>query len=167
MSTAKFLQAAGLACLLSAVTAVAQQTPSAQSGSTGGTSQVQSGKSEKSDKADKAEKAEKKDEKAQTSSEPTTTRIRITVMDPKDHPVPNASVYVRYNVSGGLFHKDHLAEMNFKTNQEGSLKVPEVPRGKVLIQVIAKGWHTYGQWYDMDKDEESVTIKLEAPPHWY
>jgi len=162
MSTAEFLRRAILvASLLPPAAAFAQQTPSAQTGSTGGTSQTQSNKSDKPDKSDK------KDEKQAASSEPPTTKIRVLVTDPKDQPISNASVYVRYNVSGGLFHKDHLAELSFKTNQQGSLKVPEVPQGKVLIQVIAKGWHTYGQWYDMDKDEESVTIKLEPPPHWY
>lgn len=155
MSTAKPLRLVTLAVvLLFATGAFAQQTPSAQSGSTGGTSQSQPAKKDKQ-------------EKQQDSSEPPTTKIRITVTDPNDKPVSNASVYVRYNVSGGLFHKDHLSELSFKTNQEGSLKVPEVPQGKVLIQVIAKGWHTYGMWYDMDKAEEAVTIKLEPPPHWY
>jgi len=84
-----------------------------------------------------------------------------------DKPVPNASVYVRFNEAGGFLHKDKLAEMNFKTNQDGSVKVPDVPQGKVLIQVVAKGWHTYGKWYDVDKDEITVSIKLEPPPHWY
>jgi hypothetical protein len=130
----------------------AQETHPSQEGSTPSTSQ---------------EKPASKDQKDQSSSEPATAKIRITVTDPNDKPIPNASVYVRYNVAGGMFHKDHLAELSFKTNQQGSLKVPEVPQGKVLIQVIAKGWHTYGKWYDVDKDEESVTIKLEQPPHWY
>ncbi len=148
-----FLRELALAALvLFGASALAQDTHPSQGGSTGGTSQSQ---------------PSPKDEKQQSPSESTTTKIRITVTDPNDKPVPNASVYVRYNVSGGMLHKDHLAELSFKTNQEGSLKVPEVPQGKVLIQVIAKGWHTYGKWYDMDKDEETITIKLEQPPHWY
>jgi len=162
MNPRKLLQSASFAAVLVlTASAFAQETHPAQTGSTGGTSQSQPSKSDKSDKPDK------KDEKQQSSPEPATTKIRITVTDPKDHPISNASVYVRYNVTGGLFHKDHLAELSFKTNQEGSLKVPEVPQGKVLIQVIAKGWHTFGQWYDMDKDQETVTIKLDPPPHWY
>jgi hypothetical protein len=138
--------------LLCAAHNFGQETHPSQEGSTGGTSQSQPAS---------------KDEKQQAPSDSATTKIRILVTDPNDKPVPNASVYVRYNLPGGLFHKDKLSELSFKTNQEGSLKVPEVPQGKVLIQVIAKGWHTYGKWYDMDKDEESVTIKLEQPPHWY
>jgi hypothetical protein len=110
---------------------------------------------------------EQPDKKGDKSSDSGITKIRIHVTDAHDKPVANASVYVRYNESGGLLHHEKLAELSFKTNLEGSLKVPEVPRGKVLIQVIATGWHTFGKWYDFDEAEESVDIKLEPPPHWY
>jgi hypothetical protein len=106
----------------------------------------------------------KRDEKSSGSA---TTRLKIQVTDGNDKPVGNASVYVRYYMSGGFLHREKLAELDFKTNQDGSVKVPEIPQGKILIQVIAKGWHTYGKWYDIEKEEESVPIKLEPPPHWY
>jgi hypothetical protein len=64
-------------------------------------------------------------------------------------------------------HKDKLAELSFKTNEDGSVKVPAVPRGKILIQVIAKGLHTFGKWYEIDKDQDTIAIKLEAAPRWY
>ena len=76
-------------------------------------------------------------------------------------------MYVRFNESSGVFHKDKLAELNLKTNQDGTVKVPDIPQGKILIQVIAKGLHTYGKWYDIEKNEETVQIKLDPPPHWY
>ena len=69
-------------------------------------------------------------------------------------PVANASVYVRYNVPGDLLRKDKLAELDLKTNGDGSVRVPAVPQGKILIQVIAPGWHTYGKWYDIEGKEE-------------
>jgi hypothetical protein len=148
----RILGAAALAAfVLLAPVALAQDTHPAQSGSTGGSAPAQS---------------TSKDDKKQ-AAEPATTKIRINVVDPNGKPVDNASVYVRYNLPGGLFHKEKLSELNFKTNQEGSLKVPEVPQGRVMIQVIAKGWHTFGQWYDMDKDEETISIKLEQPVKWY
>jgi hypothetical protein len=106
------------------------------------------------------------DKKETKSSSPTITKLRIMVTA-NDKPVGNASVYVKYNETGGLFHREKLAEMNFKTNEDGSVKVPEVPRGKILIQVIAKGWHTYGKWYDIETDGETIQIKLEEPHHWY
>jgi hypothetical protein len=95
------------------------------------------------------------------------TRLRIRVIDANEKPVGNASVYVRYYTAGGFLHHEKLEELNFKTNQDGSVKVPEIPQGKILIQVIAKGWHTYGKWYDVEQSEESVPIKLDPPPHWY
>lgn len=108
-----------------------------------------------------------KAQKDQKSSEPRTTKLRIRVTTKDDKPVANASVYVRYYTAGGFLRHDKLEELDFKTNQDGSVKVPEIPQGKILIQVIAKGWHTYGKWFDVEKDEESIVIQLEPPPHWY
>ncbi|MGA8553978.1 MAG: carboxypeptidase-like regulatory domain-containing protein [Candidatus Acidiferrales bacterium] len=101
------------------------------------------------------------------SSDTPTTKLKIVVTNSEDKPVGNASVYVRFNVAGGFMHKDKLAELSFKTNSDGSAKVPEVPQGKILIQVIAKGLHTYGKWYDIEKDQDTIEIKLEPAPHWY
>jgi len=114
------------------------------------------------------DKNNKNDSKASDSksSDPATTKLRIHITA-NDKPVGNASVYVRFPVSGGLFHKDKLAELNLKTNEDGSVKVPDIPRGKILIQVVAKGWKTYGKWYDVATDAMTVEIKLESPPHWY
>ena len=95
------------------------------------------------------------------------TRLNIRVIDPYGKPVGQASVYVRFNQSGGLFHKDKLAELDLKTNDDGTTKVPPIPQGKIMIQVIAKGWRTYGEWYDIEKPEASIQIKLKEPPHWY
>ena len=101
------------------------------------------------------------------TSDPDTTKLKIIVMNSDDKPAGNASVYLRFNQAGGFLHKDKLAEMSFKTNEDGSVKVPNVPIGKVLIQVVGKGLHTYGKWYDITKDQEPIEIKLERVTHWY
>jgi hypothetical protein len=111
--------------------------------------------------------ADKSSQKNDQTSDGTTTRLRIRVTNTEDKPVGNASVYVRFNEPGSFLHKDKLAELSFKTNEDGSVKVPAVPRGKILIQVIAKGLHTYGKWYDIEKDQDTIEIKLEAAPRWY
>jgi hypothetical protein len=111
--------------------------------------------------------ASKSKSQAAAAPDDGTTKVRLRVTNNQDKGVPNASVYVRFNESGGLFHKDHLSEMNFKTNDDGSVKIPEVPIGKVLIQIVAKGYHTYGKWYDIGKDPDPILIKLDPPPHWY
>ena len=101
------------------------------------------------------------------TSDPDTTKLKIIVINSDDKPAGNASVYLRFNEAGGFLHKDKLAEMSFKTNEDGSVKVPNVPIGKVLIQVVGKGLHTYGKWYDITKDQEPIEIKLERVTHWY
>jgi hypothetical protein len=115
------------------------------------------------DAASDSNRGTSKDDKQSSGS----VKLKILVLNSRGTPVPNASVYVRFHQSGGLLHHDKLAEMNFKTNQDGSVKVPPVPQGKIQIQVIATGWHTYGEWYDINQDEQTVTVKLEEPPHWY
>jgi hypothetical protein len=110
---------------------------------------------------------DKSDKKQSRPSDSGTTKLKIRVTGTNDKPISNASVYVRFYTSGGFLRHDKLAELDFKTNLDGSVRVPEVPQGKILIQVIAKGWHTYGEWYDVETDEESIAIKLEPPPHWY
>lgn len=93
-------------------------------------------------------------------------RIEVTG-GKKNTPVESASVYVRYPEDGVSIRKK-LVEMNLKTNAEGATRVPvRLPRGKVLIQVVASGWKTFGRWYDIEKPEETIKIKLEEPPRWY
>ena len=142
-------------CLVCPSASLAQTDKSNQSPSSD-----QSG-SASQDHSSAADKSEGK------SSRPGMTKLRIVVTNDQDKPVANASVYIRFNTSGGFLRHDKLAELNFKTNQDGSVKVPEVPQGKILIQVIATGWHTYGKWYDVNTDEEAIAIKLAPPPHWY
>lgn len=124
---------------------------------------AQSGGANQPAPPEKPSTQEKKETKAPDSR---TTKLRI-VVTANEKPVGNASVYVKFSEPGGLFRHDKLAEMSFKTNEDGSVKVPEVPRGKILIQVIAKGWHTYGKWYEIEAESETIQIKLEPPPHWY
>ena len=124
----------------------------------------QASSQDKSATSDKSSPQNKKDKKS--SDDAPTTRLKIRVTG-KDKPISNATVYVRFNVAGGFLHKDKLAELDLKTNEDGTAKVPDLPQGRVLIQVIAKDWHTYGKWYDVEGDEQTIEIKLEPPTKWY
>lgn len=107
------------------------------------------------------------DEKKPKSDDSATTRIRIVITGgEKDQPVAEASVYIRY-LQPKFLHKDKMVEMNLKTSQEGMIKVPEIPQGRTEIQVIAPGWKTFGKWYDLEKPEETINIKLVRPTKWY
>lgn len=120
-------------------------------------------------KAEKSEKSEKEKGKSDKSDEGEegVTRLRIEVVaGEKDEPVDSASVYVRF-VRERTLAKDQKVEMNTKTNRNGVAVLSSVPRGKVTIQVIAPGWKTFGQWFDIEKAEQTVRIKLQKPPRWY
>jgi hypothetical protein len=112
---------------------------------------------------DKANDAKgKSDSGAKNNSKLT---IVVTAGEEKK-PVENASVYVRY-VEERKIGKDKKIEMNLKTNQEGICHVPVIPPGKFLIQVIAEGWKTYGEYYDPTDAEQTINITLARPPKWY
>jgi hypothetical protein len=83
-----------------------------------------------------------------------------------DAPVENASVYVKY-VEERKIRKDKTVELNVKTNREGAAHIPAAPLGRVLIQVVADGWKTYGRWYDITDAKQTFKVHLEKPPKWY
>jgi hypothetical protein len=107
------------------------------------------------------------DSGVQGDSGPKDARITIVVTGGEDKkPVDSASVYVRY-VEEHKHGKDKKIEMNLKTNQSGVCHVPVNPPGKFLVQVIAEGWKTYGEYYDAAQTEQTINISLVRPPKWY
>ena len=54
-----------------------------------------------------------------------------------------------------------------KSSQEGMAKIPSIPKGKILVQIIAKNYQTYGETYDIDDDERTVEIVLKDPQSQY
>jgi len=90
--------------------------------------------------------------------------IEVTGGD-SDKPVENASVYLKTLEQHTL--KDKKFEVNVKTNQQGIAHVPEAPLGRVLIQIVAEGWKTYGHWYDITDAKQVIKIHLDRPPKWY
>jgi hypothetical protein len=96
-----------------------------------------------------------------------TTRLTIVVTAGEDKKaVENASVYVKF-IEGRKLRKDKKIEMNLKTNMSGVCHSPEIPQGKILIQVIAPGWKTFGEYYEVNQPEQTIDVQLAAPPKWY
>jgi len=91
--------------------------------------------------------------------------IEVTGGD-KNAAVENASVYVKY-VEEHKISKDKKLELNVKTSRDGVAHVPNASIGRVLIQVVADGWKTFGRWYDITDVNQEFKIHLERPPKWY
>jgi hypothetical protein len=81
-------------------------------------------------------------------------------------PIPGASVYVKYTDERFL-RKDKKEELTGKTNEEGRAVVPGVRAGKVLVQVVVKGWKSFGQHYEVAGPKQTVEIKLKPAKKWY
>ena len=89
-------------------------------------------------------------------------RIEVTGGD-SNVPVDNASVYLKFRDNAEKqTGKPH--EQDLKTNQEGVARADDVPQGKILIQIVAEGWKTYGEWHDVNQDEQTIQIHLDRPP---
>ena len=91
-----------------------------------------------------------------------TSRLRIELTGgDANKPVADASIYLR-------FPDQKKVELDLKTNQEGIARSPEIRQGKVLIQVVAQGWKTYGEYHDVTESEQTIQIHLVKPPiKWY
>jgi hypothetical protein len=87
-------------------------------------------------------------------------RIELTGGNTKV-PIADASIYLKFTDNGVL--RDKKIEFNLKTNQNGVTRSPEIPKGRVLIQIVAPGWKTFGRYYDIDRDEQVIQINIERP----
>lgn len=97
------------------------------------------------------------------------TRLQILVKNLDGKPVDRAAVVVKF-VKGRAklkFGKKMHTTWETRTNQEGWAKVPEMPQGDVQIQVIAKGYQTFGQIFEVNEDEKTIEIKLNPPQPQY
>jgi hypothetical protein len=102
----------------------------------------------------------KEQEKSAKVSGTAMLRIELTGGDTKK-PIVDASVYLKY--TEGKLLRDKKVEFNLKTNQNGVARSPEIPKGRVLIQIVSPGWKTFGQYYDIDRDEQTIQINLDRP----
>ena len=95
---------------------------------------------------------------------PPTSTIAVTVVRNFDSkPVENAAV-VFHPLQGD---KDKGA-MELKTDEDGKTTIDVIPIGDVVrLQVIAKGFQTYGQDYKIDKANMAFEIKLKRPGEQY
>jgi hypothetical protein len=98
-------------------------------------------------------------------ADPPMTRLRIEVKSISGKPVERASVVVRFveGRSVAKFGKKIVTHWELRTNQEGIARIPSIPQGKIRIQVIAKGYQTFGEVFDVQEEEKTLEIKLNPP----
>jgi len=97
------------------------------------------------------------------------TKLRSEVRSPGDKPIDRASVIVRFveGRSVAKFGKKVRTHWELRTNQEGVASIPPIPQGKILIQVIAKGYQTFGEMVEVNEEEKTIPIRLNSPQPQY
>ena len=91
------------------------------------------------------------------------TRLTLNVLtESSSQPVADAHVVVRFLVEKTL-RRDKRTSWEAKTNRKGVVVLDDIPYGAVKVQIIAKGFQTYGEQHDLRKADEQLTIRLQSP----
>ncbi len=95
---------------------------------------------------------------------PETARIEVLVQRARDgKPLVNAAV-IFHSVKDG---KDE-GNMEMKTDGEGKAVIDIIPVGSQLrVQVIANGYATFGQDYDLPTNTKEIVVTMKRPTEQY
>lgn len=98
-----------------------------------------------------------------------TCNLRIEVTNREGKPVDRASVVIKFDRGRAIrkFGKKQVVTWQLRTNQEGVAKIPPVPYGDVLVQVIAKNFQTWGEVIKVEEPEKTVLVVLNPPQTQY
>jgi hypothetical protein len=97
------------------------------------------------------------------------TVLRIEVKTLGGTPIERANVIVRFVEGRSIAKLGRRVRRSWdtRTNTEGVVKLPAIPQGKILIQVSAKGFQTFGKEYEVLEPEKTIEIRLNPPQPQY
>ena len=97
------------------------------------------------------------------------TKIKVVVTNEAGKPVDRADVVVKFVEGRSIVKLGRKIRTSWemRTTQEGTADIPEIPKGKILVQIIAKNYQTFGQTFDVSEDERTIEIKLNPPQQQY
>ena len=103
------------------------------------------------------------------SAEEGMTSLRIRVTTQGGRPIDRASVIVKFVEGRSIVKlgKKIMPSWELRTNQDGTAKIPPIPQGKIRIQVVAKGYQTFGELIEVNEEEKQLDIKLNPPQPQY
>ena len=88
----------------------------------------------------------------------------LVVKDYNGKPIRNASVVLHPVERNG---KQSRGGLQIKTDPEGKANYEGVPYGKLRIQVLAQGFQTFGEDYEVNQPNMEITIKMKRPSEQY
>ena len=96
--------------------------------------------------------------------EPLATLNFLVVGEENGKPVRNAAVVMHPVDEDG---NQTAGGLELKTSPDGKASYEGIPYGKLRVQVLAHGFQTYGEDYDIEQDSIDITIKLKPPAKQY
>ena len=94
-----------------------------------------------------------------------TAKLNFLVLrDTNGKPIRAASVVLHPVSKKG---KQARGGFELKTDNDGKTQFEGVPYGKMRIQVLASGYQTYGDDYEVNKPEMEIVVKLKRPTEQY
>ena len=88
----------------------------------------------------------------------------VVLRDENAKPIRNAAVVIHPVDEKG---KQERGGIELKTDPNGKANFDGLPYGKMRIQVLAHGFQTYGDDYDIAQPTVDITIKMKRPTHQY
>ncbi|MGA8437399.1 MAG: carboxypeptidase-like regulatory domain-containing protein [Candidatus Sulfotelmatobacter sp.] len=98
------------------------------------------------------------------TEDPTAVLNFLVIKDDNGRPVRNAAVIMHPVSAGG---KQSRGGVELKTDIDGKTSFDGIPYGKLRVQVLASGFQTFGEDYDVDKAKLDFVIKLKRPQGQY
>ncbi len=98
------------------------------------------------------------------TEEPTAVLDFLVIKDDNGKPVRNAAVIMHPVSANG---KQSRGDLELKTDADGRTSFDGIPYGRLRVQVLAYGFQTFGEDYEVNRDKLSFTIKLKRPQGQY
>jgi hypothetical protein len=95
---------------------------------------------------------------------PLSTVSFLVVRDENGKPIRDAAVVLHPVNDAG---KQERGGFELKTDPDGKTSYDGVPYGKLRIQVLAKGFQTYGEDFDVSDPNLDITVKMKRPAAQY
>ena len=96
--------------------------------------------------------------------EPTAILNFLILKEDNGKPVRNAAVIMHPVSTHG---KQGRGGLELKTDAEGKTSFDGIPYGKLRVQVLASGFQTFGEDYDVNQAKMEFTVKLKRPQGQY
>jgi hypothetical protein len=98
------------------------------------------------------------------NDEPTAVLSFVVIKEDNGKPIRNAAVIMHPVSAHG---KQERGGLELKTDADGKTSFDGIPYGKLRVQILASGFQTFGEDYDIGQAKMEFTVRLKRPQGQY